>query len=167
MWEAFTTSVRVRGGEQGTLVMPMLFSLGQHAALTAIAERLEDGERFLAFLDDLYVVTTPQRSVAVHDVLREELWRMCTMVRRALESWGVVPDRCDELEAAARAVNPRARVWRGSHEPSNGNLLRFLQTTARYSPESRKFRICSAHGCCCSIVEWRERTSTFAPFAQS
>ena len=45
--------------------MPMLFSLGQHAALVAISERLEDGERLLAFLDDLYVVSTPERTVAV------------------------------------------------------------------------------------------------------
>ena len=55
--------------------MPMLFSPGQHAALVAISERLEDGERLLAFLDDLYVVSTPERTVAVHNILREELWR--------------------------------------------------------------------------------------------
>ena len=46
------------GWEQGDPLMPMLFSLGQHAALTAISDRLEGSERLLAFLDDLYVVTT-------------------------------------------------------------------------------------------------------------
>ena len=101
--------------------MPILFSLGQHAALTAIAERLEDDERLLAFLDDLCVVTTPRRSVAVLEVLREELWRHAKISVHHGKTciWnrgGVVPDRCDELEAAARAVNPRARVCRGSHE---------------------------------------------------
>ena len=40
IWEASTTSVRVRGANKETPLMPMLFSLGQHAALTAIAERL-------------------------------------------------------------------------------------------------------------------------------
>ena len=105
------------GGEQGDPLMPMLFSLGQHAALTAIAERLEDGERLLAFLDDLYEVTTPLRSVAVHEVLREELWRHAKISVHHGKTciWnrgGVVPDRCDELEA----VNRRRRVWRGSHE---------------------------------------------------
>ena len=111
------------GGEQGDHLMPMLFSLGKHAALTAIAERLEDGERLLAFLDDLHVVTTPLRAVAVHEVLREELWRHAKISVHHGKTciWnrgGVVPDRCDELEAAARAVNPRARVWRGNHEDS-------------------------------------------------
>ena len=39
-------------------LMPMLFSLGQHAALTATSDRLWESERLLAFFDDLYVVTT-------------------------------------------------------------------------------------------------------------
>ena len=109
------------GGEQGDPLMPMLFSLGLHAALVAISERLEDGERLLAFLDDLYVVSTPERTVAVHNILREELWRHAKISVHLGKThiWnrgGLVPDRCDELEEAARAVDPRARVWRGSHE---------------------------------------------------
>ena len=54
--------------------MPMLFSLGLHAALMALAARLREGERLLAFLDDLYIVTSPDRTVEVHNILREELW---------------------------------------------------------------------------------------------
>ena len=50
--------------------MPMLFSLGQHAALVAVAARLREGERLLAFLDDLYIVTSPDRTVEVHNILR-------------------------------------------------------------------------------------------------
>ena len=60
---------------QGDPLMPMLFSLGQHAALMAVAARLQEGERLLAFLDDLYIVTSPDRTVEVHNILREELWR--------------------------------------------------------------------------------------------
>ena len=71
--------------------MPMLFSLGLHAALVVISERLEDGERLLAFFDDLHVVSTPERTVAVHNMLREELWRhakICALRQDAhLESW--------------------------------------------------------------------------------
>ena len=48
------------GGEQGDPLMPMLFSLGQHAALEAVAQRLHEGERLLAFFDDLYVITPDQ-----------------------------------------------------------------------------------------------------------
>ena len=44
------------GGEQGDPLIPLLFSLRQHAALSAVASRLEEGERLFAFLDDLYVV---------------------------------------------------------------------------------------------------------------
>ena len=33
------------GGKQGDPLMPLLFCLGQHAALVAVAERLEAGER--------------------------------------------------------------------------------------------------------------------------
>ena len=57
----------------------------------------------------------------MHDVLREELWRHAKISVHHGKTciWnrgGVIPDRCDELEAAARAVHPRARVWRGSHD---------------------------------------------------
>ena len=37
------------GGEQGDPLMPLLFSLGQHA-------RLQDGERLFAYLDDIYAI---------------------------------------------------------------------------------------------------------------
>ena len=62
-----------------------------------------------------------KRSVAMHDVLREELWRHAKISVHHGKTciWnrgGVVPDMCDELEAAARAVKHRARVWRSSHE---------------------------------------------------
>ena len=37
------------GGEQGDALMPLLFALGQHSALDAIQENLEDGEHLFAF----------------------------------------------------------------------------------------------------------------------
>ena len=55
--------------------MPLLFCLGQHTALAAVAERLEVGERLFASVDDLYVVSSLELSVDVHDLVREELWR--------------------------------------------------------------------------------------------
>ena len=92
------------GGEQGDPLMPMLFSWRQHAALVNISEKLEDGERPLAFFDDLCVVSTPERTVAVHDVLLEELWRLANR-------GGFVPNRCHVKEEAAK-VDPTARVWK-------------------------------------------------------
>ena len=47
---------------------PALFALGQHAGLQHAAERLQDGEELLAFLDDLYLVLPcPTRSRAAFD----------------------------------------------------------------------------------------------------
>ena len=102
--------------------MPLLFCLGQHAALIAVAERLEVGERLFAFLDDLYVISIPQRSVEVHNLLREELWRHSKISLHQGKTciWnrgGIVPTRCEELEETARIADPRTRgVWRGSHD---------------------------------------------------
>ena len=50
-------------GEQGDPLMSMLFALGQHSALVAISERLQEGELLFAFHDDLYVKSSPNREV--------------------------------------------------------------------------------------------------------
>ena len=43
------------GGEQGDALMPLLFCVGQHAALEAIQRGMSPNEKLLAFLDDLYI----------------------------------------------------------------------------------------------------------------
>ena len=50
-------------------------SLGQHRGLCAVAERLRPGEHLFAFLDDVRVATSPERSVDAHLILKEEMWR--------------------------------------------------------------------------------------------
>ena len=56
-------------GEQG-----VLFALGQHAALSATARILVEGERLIDFLDDISVSIRPERAeVCPH--LELELWR--------------------------------------------------------------------------------------------
>ena len=49
------------GGEQGDALMPLLFSLGQHEALQQVHRVLNPGERLFAFLDDVYLLTKPDR----------------------------------------------------------------------------------------------------------
>ena len=61
--------------KEGDPLMPMLFVLGQHPALVAALRRLHAGERLFVYLDDVYVVTTPDRVGAVLTILSEELWR--------------------------------------------------------------------------------------------
>ena len=41
--------------------MPMLYSLGQHAALQAVQDALLPGEHLFAYLDDIYIVCLPER----------------------------------------------------------------------------------------------------------
>ena len=53
---------QAEGVEQGDSLAPALFALGQHDALATAARLLEAGEFLAAFLDDIYVVTSPSRA---------------------------------------------------------------------------------------------------------
>ena len=41
--------------------MPALFSLAQHPALEEVQGQLRDGEAIFAYLDDTYIIATPER----------------------------------------------------------------------------------------------------------
>ena len=70
LWEDDAGEVHIipqgERGEQGHPLMPLLFCLGQHPALTAVSAGLEAGETLFAYLDDMYVVCSPGRVGAVH-----------------------------------------------------------------------------------------------------
>ena len=59
------------GGEQRDPLMPLFFALGQHLEAS---DRLDEGERLVAFLDDLYALSGSDRTVDCHNILAEELW---------------------------------------------------------------------------------------------
>ena len=61
------------GGEQGDALMPLVFSVGQHATLKAALKGLPD-EKLLAFLDDIYIVSKPDRVGRAAEVVQTELW---------------------------------------------------------------------------------------------
>ena len=82
-----------------------MFSLGQHSGLDSVISRLEEGERFFAYLDDLYVMCDPGRVAEVHSILEEELWRHARI-------------QIDQ-EASARMMDPHAIVWRDNGEIPN------------------------------------------------
>ena len=73
-------------GEQGDLLMPMLFSLGEHPALEAIQRRLIDGEKLLAYLDDITVLCSQREFWQWSPSLMKSSLTMhrsaCTMGRR-------------------------------------------------------------------------------------
>ena len=71
-WEQHNVCHRVPQGEgleQGDALAPALFALGQHDALTGAAEQLLPTECLAAYLDDLYVVTTPDRARLAYDTV--------------------------------------------------------------------------------------------------
>ena len=124
---------QAEGGEQGDALMPLLFALGQHAALVAVQSQLIAGEKLMAFLDDIYVVTRPERIGAVYVTLQNELLahsgiRIHGGKTRVWNSGGVRPPACDALERIARAADADENVWRGSQLPFHQQGIKVLGT---------------------------------------
>ena len=100
------------GGEQGDPLMPLLFSLGLHRALVSVKSQLEDGEKFFAFLDDVYVICRPSRVLWLKPfLLKRHIVDTCVEARRSFlilfpVSTVMPPRRSPRLaEPAQRAEN--------------------------------------------------------------
>ena len=65
MWEDENGTTQIipqgEGGEQGDALMPLLFAVGQHAALVAAQGRLQQDQLIFAFLDYIYTTSDPDR----------------------------------------------------------------------------------------------------------
>ena len=110
LWEDNQGKVHVvpqgEGGEQGDAMMPLWFCLGQKEALQSVQRQLEDGERLFAFLDDVYVVTRPERVGEVYRILEEALrFSRASASTTAKRRSGTSPER----------VQRRATCWSGLH----------------------------------------------------
>ena len=86
-----------------------------------IQERLLEGERVFAFLDDIYVVCMPERVADVYAIIQQELFAHAriSVHHRKTQVWnrgGIVPQDIDIITAAARVRVPDAVVWRGAQE---------------------------------------------------
>ena len=106
------------GGEQGDALMPLFFSVGQHSALEATQRVLHPDKRLFAFLDDIYLVSKPERVGEVHKEIERELWARAKIRVHAGKThvWnksGRRPVVCDELQRRAAVQDPTAKVWRG------------------------------------------------------
>ena len=133
LWMTWVESIpQGEGGEQGDPLMPLLFCLGQHSALSAVVAGLQEGERLFAYLDDLYVVCKPDRAGAVHDLLRVHLWDNCRISFHAGKTkvWnrsGTYPPNCARLQRAATE-------WRGDahlHPDQQGLGVAYVKRSLR------------------------------------
>ena len=139
MWEddAGTTHTIVQGegGEQGDAMMPLLFALGQHPASEAVQHQLVDGESIFANLDDIHIVTVPERTSIVYNLLQNPLWhtagiRIHQGKTKVWNNAGEQPAACEVLDRMARAADPTVTtsVWRGSDVPVSQQGMKVLGT---------------------------------------
>ena len=133
------------GGEQGDPLMPLLFSLGQHRALLAVNARLIEGESLFAFLDDLYVLCSPERIGEVHKVILQELWSRANIrvhhgKTKVWNRAGAEPRGCEEVTVAARMFKESATVWVGDQSlPSAAPGMRVLGSPIGHPDFVRSF----------------------------
>ena len=121
------------GGEQGDAMMPLLYSLGQHRALQLVQDELREDEALLAFLDDTYLVTSPERTTTVFATLQGALLteagiRLNPSKTKIWNSAGVKPPGCNVLQMVAETFDPTAVVWRGSGLPTQQQGMKVLGT---------------------------------------
>ena len=114
---------KVRGTNRETPSCRLLFSVGQHSSLEVVGAQLRRGEHWLAFLDDIHMVTRPERVGAVHACLGDEL----PAFKGAEPSWRTT-SHMRRFGAIAQQNNPRARVWRGSEVPTAQQGIKVLGT---------------------------------------
>ena len=110
------------GGEQGDPMMLLLFSVGPHHAL-GVVRSLRPEEKLMAFLDDMYYSSDPERVGGVCVVVQEALQTHAgisvhggkTKVWNASGAKTIVR----RSRADCQGIRPhRARVWRGSGIPT-------------------------------------------------
>ena len=123
LWEDATGTTHIvhqgEGGEQRDPLMPLLHSVGQHRTLEAISRELLASEKLLAHLDDIHVITRPDRVGGVYTAFRQNLWiHACVSINNGkTKVWnaaGHKPAVWEVLDRVAQAEDPDARVWRGS-----------------------------------------------------
>ena len=123
---------QTEGGEQGDPLMPLLFALGIHAALQAAQLNLPH-EILMAFLDDVYIASSPLRVGHSFAVLQEQLLRHSNIrvhlgKIKVWNSSGVRPRACDTFQDIATASGSFDQVWKGSQMPTDQQGIKVVGT---------------------------------------
>ena len=73
LWASIHVSL---GGRRRTrdVLMPLLFSLGQHSGLEAAHRQLRVNEKLFAYVDDVHIASKPNRAGAVYTSVEENLY---------------------------------------------------------------------------------------------
>ena len=134
------------GGEQGDALMPALFALGQHKALVTLQLRWTPQELLFAFLDDIYVVCSPDRVLPIFQALEFELWvhSRIQIHQGKTQLWnkgGVPPPVWETLAAHAWRSDPDAIIWRGDRSLPEDQQGVKVRGTPLGSPEFVRARL--------------------------
>ena len=81
-------------------LMPLLFSLGIHDALSEVQQHLQPGECLFAYLDDVYVLSSPERIREVYNMLETTLRAQAGIQLHTgkTRTWNVAGERPEDME---------------------------------------------------------------------
>ncbi len=137
-------------GEQGDALMPALFCLGLDEALTQARSQLLPNELLVAYLDDIYLVTTKPRARQAYDTVTRCIREMAGVEANLgkTECWGKgggePPPGVNELAPSATSDNvPRTPIWKGDL-PAHLNGIEVLGSpigTEAYVAEAARERL--------------------------
>ena len=103
--------------------MPMLYSLGQHGALESIENSFQDDEHLFAYLDDLYVVCSPERVVSHLQNRRSSVGGARADPGPSGQNASVeTGEEGREVIVRQDAALCRARVWRSQGPPAEQGI---------------------------------------------
>ena len=113
---------QAEGGEQGDPLMPALFCLAVRPALQAAQGMLQSGEGVFAYLDDVYLLTRPERARDALDTVSRNLGESCGIAvnQGKLQSWSRSGGEAPAVSAALDTADNR--VWRGSELPERNGV---------------------------------------------
>ena len=134
LWEDDAGTVHTirqgEGSEQGDdPFMPLSFSLRHRASLEALQRRMRPTERLMAYLDDIYFVSKPERVGDVVAASVQELWPHARIRVHGGKThiWNRAGTK-PILQRQAEETDLEARVWRGSEVPTTEQGIKVLGT---------------------------------------